>query len=382
MEKYLGPILTATVFFPLLAFLFTVPYMIYSYRKYGSVLITRAVLMYAFIYYLICVYALAILPFPDANTVVTQRTRVNLIPFSYVPEVIAKSTAFDWSDPGSWLPAIYSSGLYEPLCNILMFLPLGVFLRYYFGLTFWKTALIAFLGSLFLELTQLSATYGLAPFVYRCCDVNDLIDNTFGGMVGYWITPLLTWFLPSRERLNQVSYQRGSRVSYVRRFVAFSIDWLADMILELMVSALIPLAGTLKYLLAGLLVAILYHGVLVILWHGRTLGKALVKIRLVDDQTKDTASPRSYMLRGILLWGVLLQSGSWLTLLTEGVPMLSNFSALIGMAGIVVYAVLLFNAVYNGVKNRPQMFYEQQLHLIQVSTVQTKTMQPAAQKSN
>ena len=60
MAKYLGPILTATVFFPLLAFLFTVPYMIYSYRKYGSVLITRAVLMYAFIYYLICVYALAI----------------------------------------------------------------------------------------------------------------------------------------------------------------------------------------------------------------------------------------------------------------------------------------------------------------------------------
>lgn len=345
-------------------------------------LITRAVLMYAFIYYLICVYALAILPFPDKNTVVTQRTRVNLIPFSYVPEVIAKSTAFDWSDPGSWLPAIYSSGLYEPLCNILMFLPLGVFLRYYFGLTFWKTALIACLGSLFLELTQLSATYGLAPFVYRCCDVNDLIDNTFGGMVGYWITPLLTWFLPSRERLNQVSYQRGSRVSYVRRFVAFSIDWLADMILELMVSVLIPLAGTLKYLLAGLLAAILYHGVLVILWHGRTLGKALVKIRLVDDQTKETASPRSYMLRGILLWGVLLQSGNWLTLLTEGVPMLSNFSVLIGMAGIVVYAALLFNAVYNGVKNRPQMFYEQQLHLIQVSTVQTKTMQPAAQKSN
>ena len=66
------------------------------------------------------------------------------------------------------------------------------------------------------------------------------------------------------------------------------------------------------------------------------------------------------------------------TLLTEGVPMLSNFSALIGMAGIVVYAALLFNAVYNGVKNRPQMFYEQQLHLIQVSTVQTKTMQPMA----
>ena len=79
---------------------------------------------------------------------------------------------------------------------------------------------------------------------------------------------------------------------------------------------------------------------------------------------------------------MLLQSGSWLTLLTEDVPMLSNFSVLIGMAGIVVYAALLFNAVYNGVKNRPQTFYERQLHLIQVSTVQMKAMQPTAQKSN
>ena len=44
MEKYLGPILTATVYFPLLAAVLTLPYMIYSYRKYGSVLMIAAVI--------------------------------------------------------------------------------------------------------------------------------------------------------------------------------------------------------------------------------------------------------------------------------------------------------------------------------------------------
>ena len=49
MQKYLEPILTAAVFFPLLAALFTLPYMIYCYRRYGAVLVMRVALMYAFL---------------------------------------------------------------------------------------------------------------------------------------------------------------------------------------------------------------------------------------------------------------------------------------------------------------------------------------------
>lgn len=243
MQKYLEPILTAAVFFPLLAALFTLPYMIYCYRRYGAVLVMRVALMYAFLYYLICVYFLAILPFPREGTVVTQRTTVNLIPFNYVPEVLDSGVTFSWDDPKSWLVAIYSSGLYEPLCNVLMFFPLGIFLRYYFGCGRLKTVVIAFLGSLFLELTQLTGTYGLAPFVYRCCDVNDLIGNTLGGWLGYVFTPLFTCFLPSRERLNQVSYQRGSRVSYVRRGFAFLVDAGVEVVVAAPLWLILPLGS-------------------------------------------------------------------------------------------------------------------------------------------
>lgn len=298
MQKYLEPILTAAVFFPLLAALFTLPYMIYCYRRYGAVLVMRVALMYAFLYYLICVYFLAILPFPREGTVVTQRTTVNLIPFNYVPEVLDSGVTFSWDDPKSWLVAIYSSGLYEPLCNVLMFFPLGIFLRYYFGCGRLKTVVIAFLGSLFLELTQLTGTYGLAPFVYRCCDVNDLIGNTLGGWLGYVFTPLFTCFLPSRERLNQVSYQRGSRVSYVRRGFAFLVD-AGDGGGGCCAPVADPAPGAaLRHCGSGPGRGHPLQGILPALWHGQTLGKALVKIRLTDAHTGGTASPERYLLRG------------------------------------------------------------------------------------
>lgn len=347
MEKYLEPIITAAVFFPMLAALFTLPYMVYCYRRYGAVLVMRVVLMYAFLYYLICVYFLAILPFPREGTVVTQRTAVNLIPFNYVPEVLASGVTYSLDDPRSWLTAIYSSGLYEPLCNVLMFFPLGIFLRYYFGCRRLKTVAIAFLGSLFLELTQLTGTYGLAPFVYRCCDVNDLIGNTFGGWLGYVCTPLFTCFLPSRERLNQVSYQRGSRVSYVRRGFAFLVDAMIELAVATPLWLVLPLGRRSGIAAAFLGAAILCQGMIPALWHGQTMGKALVKVRLTDRQTGNAPSPWSCLLRGVLLWGMLLQP----------------------MALPVTLPVLLCIAAYNGIRNRPQMFYEKWLGLIQVSTV-------------
>lgn len=43
--------------------------------------------------------------------------------------------------------------------------------------------------SLVFELTQLSGLFGLYPRPYRLADVDDLMTNTLGGMVGYWLRP-------------------------------------------------------------------------------------------------------------------------------------------------------------------------------------------------
>ncbi len=265
MSRYAEPLLMALVLFPLVAAVFTLPYAIYCYRKYGSVLMMRIVCVYAFVYYLMSVYCLAILPFPKEGSVPTQKVGLNLIPFSYVPEILTKTVDFSLSDPSTWMPAFFSSGIYEPILNILMFFPLGVFLRYYFGWNMKKTVLCAFLFSFFLEFTQYTATYGLAPYRYRLADVNDLIDNTLGGFLGYLATPKLTFMLPSRERLNQVSYQRGSRVSYVRRMVAYCAD---EIICSTCGSVIFLALPRESWLICLLVMA--YNTLIPYFWHGQT----------------------------------------------------------------------------------------------------------------
>ena len=56
MEVYLKVIGEAVFFFPLIALLFTLPYVLYNYRKYGSVFSVRILIMYSFVLYMLCVF--------------------------------------------------------------------------------------------------------------------------------------------------------------------------------------------------------------------------------------------------------------------------------------------------------------------------------------
>lgn len=66
------------------------------------------------------------------------------------------------------------------LGNIVMFVPIGFFAGLLSGRpSWWKGTLWAFALSLFIEVSQL--------FVGRGTDVDDLILNTLGGLMGHWL---------------------------------------------------------------------------------------------------------------------------------------------------------------------------------------------------
>ena len=69
MSAYKIPITTAFIFFPLIAFVFTLPFLIYQYRTYGSIPFLRSTIFYSFILYLLCTYFLVILPLPSIEEV-------------------------------------------------------------------------------------------------------------------------------------------------------------------------------------------------------------------------------------------------------------------------------------------------------------------------
>ena len=192
VEEYLclisAPLKSHWFLFPILAFVITIPYMIANYRKYGSVNKLRTVIFYSFILYLLAAYLLVNLPLPDPETVHTTYTdKLNLVPFSFVADFFNDSP-FVLTDPSTWIDSMKYPSFYVPAFNVLMLVPFGIYMRYYFKCSFKKTILLTALLSLFFELTQLSGLYFIYPGPYRLCDIDDYYSKYDG-----WRTRVLHW---------------------------------------------------------------------------------------------------------------------------------------------------------------------------------------------
>lgn len=313
MSVYLIPLQSALLLFPFLAAMITLPYIIMQYRKYGSILPIRVLIVYSFIFYLLCAYFLVVLPLPPIEEVASYTKPImQLIPFASLKEFTMNSSLI-WNDPATYLTALNEPSLYLIVFNILLTVPFGVYLRYYFQCSWKKTLLLTFLLTLSFECLQLSALFGYYPRPYRLFDVDDLITNTLGGMLGYAITPVFAHFLVSRSRMDEKAYDRGRSVSPLRRVLAFFFDNLIVLLTTAIITALILFLHD-EFLLINpathicliyLAVVFVYLFILPILMHGKTLGKAAVKIKLV---TMDGHTPHwyQYLLHFMILYGLIL----------------------------------------------------------------------------
>ena len=85
MSTYASNIIFAATAFPLAAFLITLPYLIYQYRRFGSTPWLRNLIVYSFAIYLMCAYFLVLLPLPaDRSAVVPFAAATQLAPFNFL----------------------------------------------------------------------------------------------------------------------------------------------------------------------------------------------------------------------------------------------------------------------------------------------------------
>ena len=255
--SYMESITTAFIAFPFIAFLFTIPFILYNYHKYGSIHIFRVFIVYTFILYLINNIKLHI---------------YLLIPFSFVKDFILE-TPFVWNDPSTYLKAILDPSFYVVAFNILMFVPLGMYLRYYFKCSFKKTLLYSFFVSLFFELTQLTGLYFIYPNPYRLCDVDDLIQNTLGGILGFLIMGAIIRFLPTREKIDEEALEMGKKVSGLRRITVFFLDLFLFLILSVFVS--IFLEKYVFFVSFGI-----YYVLIPLIYHNATIGMKFLNLKM------------------------------------------------------------------------------------------------------
>lgn len=226
METFSYAIKMAILLFPVVGLLFTIPYMIHQYHKYGSISAYRSIIIYSFLLYLMTAYFLVILPLPSIETVSKMTTpSYNLIPFHFISELFSLST-FSANDFATYFPTLQNPAIYESLFNILLTVPFRLYLHYYFEFNFKKTVFYSFCLTLFFELTQLSGLYFIYPRGYRVFDVDDLILNTFGGIIGYFIAYLPIKLLPTRKEIDEESKEKAQKVSLIKRGITCMMDFL------------------------------------------------------------------------------------------------------------------------------------------------------------
>lgn len=227
---------------------------------------------------------------------------VQLVPFAFIKDFIEKSS-FVWNDVSTYLKVLKEPYFYQVFYNILLTIPFGIYLRYYFNCSLKKTFFITFLLALFFELTQLSGLYGIYPRPYRLFDVDDLFLNTLGGIIGYGITPIFSHFLPKRERLDTLSYIKGKRISVLRRGMAVWID----LFLVSLVTVLFAMLGVDNLFLQYVFSVIVIFMIVPIARKGYTYGKKWMNIKIVT-MNNETPYWYQYFIRYGILYLFLLPS--------------------------------------------------------------------------
>ena len=381
MDAYIYPIATAVTIFPLLSAIFTLPYVINQYHKYGALLVLRIILVYSFIFYLMTSYFMTILPLPPIDSVQADGTHMLLVPFNAFM-LWWNHCGFRLNDPSTYLSAFMDYNFLQMAFNVLLLLPLGVYLTYYFERKWYQVLLMSLAYSLFFELTQLSGLYGIYPHAYRWFEVDDLICNTLGGMIGFLITPLCSFFLPSRDRLDEMSYHKGERVSIIRRSLANLIDWSLIVFLLFILKKYflntVQLNNVLTFYKPSTLFIIiasflLYFVLSSWIMAGRTIGKYIVSLQ-VKSENGQKAKLYQYILRYAIVYLLVVPTPLYLInllrLFNETQNIWAKIASGIGMSVFVtIFLCVIVNVFIGAILHRVQAVYEVVSHTQQVSVI-------------
>ena len=344
--SYINVIITACFVFPFLSFLITLPYIIYNYNKYGSVLFVRSIIVYSFVLYLLSAYFLIIMPLPSFEYASHIKTKVQLIPFDLVSKIM-KTVHFDYKDISSYINVLKNPFVYQTIYNTFLTIPFGIFLRYYYKFTFKKILLFTFLLSLFFELTQLTGIYFIYPNAYRLFDVDDLIVNTLGGIIGFVISPLLMKFLPTKDELDLKSYKKGWRVSSTKRIITFIIDLTFVFIFICFEYLFIYLFGVYnKYYVYILISFIIFFLIIPFITGGQTLGYKITNI-IIRNNDGTFVKRYKVLFRNTLLTTIYIPLYYYLYLLFMFINKISknNYDSLIiggYISTVIIISVLIF----------------------------------------
>lgn len=261
-----------------LAVLLFVPFVALSYRRRGGFGVGRFVVWGAALVYLMAIWAYTLLPLPDPDAIRCVGVNLDLAAFADdIREAVSRRGRSALTDPA----------VLQMLLNVLLFVPLGFFVRVLGGRGILTAVVAGFAVSAVVESTQVTGVWGLYPCAYRVFDVDDLLANTCGALAG----SLLALLVPRRHwgTPRFPDAEAPWPVTRRRRLLAMLCDVLGAWLTGLAVTVVFQLAlwalGADAALRDGSAAGVVGSAAPVLVWlvvvmpTGRTVGDLAVQLR-------------------------------------------------------------------------------------------------------
>jgi len=248
--------------------------------------------MFSFIFYFLSALCLVLLPFPSTRDTCSLQSpdtvHTNLRLFQFVEDIL-KDSGVVLSNPSTWLAITKQQAFYQAFFNFLLLIPFGVYLRYFLQeRRYWKRAfIISFLLTLFYEITQRTGIYGIFNCAYRIFDVDDLLLNSVGALLGFFLAPIVWALFPSHEEVEAKAAEMEKKdiVKPISILLALVIDLFIVQVILFIIGALTGYSGTFEFLVVIALYMTIF-GFIPSIMNGATVGMKIMRFTMVNKEGK------------------------------------------------------------------------------------------------
>lgn len=193
---------------PFFSFTLTLPILAYLYHRDGRLRLTSVVTVYLAVLYMLGLGCFTLYPLPSGN------------------EGLGITYGIPWQlNPLAFVGDIAKDGIHavlQILFNVVFFVPLGFIAGRFLRMGLVKSALLGLAVSLAIEAAQGTGLFGIYSYSFRTADVDDLIWNTSGAIVGWLAASWFARVLPPGALAEEDEVTASP--SFLRRFVAFWLD--------------------------------------------------------------------------------------------------------------------------------------------------------------
>lgn len=197
------------------------PAVVWQSRRYGRLSVLRLCGTAALAVYGVALVAYTLLPLPSGDLVAWCAAHgvdgAQLNPLQFIADIRHDTSGLGLA------ATLRSVAVLQVAFNVVLFLPWGIFARGFAGWGVLRSTVSAALVSLAIETTQYTGIFGLIGCSYRVGDVDDLLTNTLGGLLGAVIAPVVLRWMPRPSTLSRD--RRVARpVTALRRWLGMLID--------------------------------------------------------------------------------------------------------------------------------------------------------------